>query len=355
MEKLTESQIQKVQSVSRNRCGCGFKLGEYIVKFTYPELVSIRNGRVGGFLPFLAPFIPSIAAALKAATLGAVGAAGAYGAKKLLGKEIDYNPEAGYRGINDLVRKTGYSQKEVREFLHKQDVYTLHKPIEKKIETRGVYAPYKDYQWVSDLAFMQKDEGFKYILTIIDAFTKYAWAIPIRNKTGDEITNAFREIFKERNPERMQRDKGTEFIKSVTQNLLKKHNIEWFATQNVTKREKSSKTSRAIFVHNDMNTCSHVFLSIDRVKKALETPYQGPYRIMERLEKYFVLDINGKNISISIAKLKPAYLDAVHSGNNTNRQNYNLTEKTVADNVRATRSGRKSKQPVRFNPSPTLH
>ncbi|UYV82497.1 hypothetical protein LAZ67_21002535 [Cordylochernes scorpioides] len=141
--------------------------------------------------------------------------------KKIL-EEIYYNPETGYRGINDLVRKTGYSQKEVSEFLHKQDVYTIHKPIKKKFETRRVYAPYKDYQWVSDLAFMQKDKSFKYILTIIDAFTKYAWAIPIRNKTGDKITNAFREIFKERKAERMQTDKGTEFINSVTQNLLKK-------------------------------------------------------------------------------------------------------------------------------------
>ncbi|UYV72090.1 hypothetical protein LAZ67_9001785 [Cordylochernes scorpioides] len=125
-------------------------------------------------------------------------------------EEIYYNPETGYRVINDLVRKTGYSQKEVSEFLHKQDVFILHKPIKKKFETRRVYAPYKDYQWVANLAFMQKDKGFKYILTIIDAFTKYAWAIPIRNKTGDEITNAFREIFKERKPERMQTGKGTD-------------------------------------------------------------------------------------------------------------------------------------------------
>ncbi|UYV74975.1 hypothetical protein LAZ67_12001945 [Cordylochernes scorpioides] len=251
------------------------EIGRHLVKFMHPELVSIRNGKVGGFLPFLAPFIPAIAAALKAATLGAVGAAGAYGAEKLLGKgkkrlcniniylliskfvlsssglaafafvplaalslsasvvdmierqlklnerkeeykmamkfykekksleEIYYNPETGYRRINDLVRKTGYSQKEVSEFLHKQDVYTLHRPNKKKFETRRVYAPY-NYQWVSDLAFMQKYKGFKYILTIIDAFTEYAWAIPIRNKTGDEITNAFGEIFKERKPERMQ-------------------------------------------------------------------------------------------------------------------------------------------------------
>ncbi|UYV82493.1 hypothetical protein LAZ67_21002525 [Cordylochernes scorpioides] len=165
--------------------------------------------------------------------------------KKIL-EEIYYNPETGYRGINDLVRKTGYSQKEVSEFLHKQDVYTIHKPIKKKFETRRVYAPYKDYQWVSDLAFMQKDKSFKYILTIIDAFTKYAWAIPIRNKTGDKITNAFREIFKERKAERMQTDKGTEFINSVTQNLLKKHNIEWFATQTITKASIVERFNRTL-------------------------------------------------------------------------------------------------------------
>ncbi|UYV63129.1 hypothetical protein LAZ67_2003232 [Cordylochernes scorpioides] len=151
------------------------------------------------------------------------------------------------RLISDLSYKSSsYSQKEVSEFLHKQDLYTLHKPVKRKFETRRVYALYKDNQCVSDLAFMQKDKGFKYILTIIEAFTRYAWEIPIRNKTGNEITNAFREIFKERKPERMQTDKGTKFINCETQNLLKKHNIEWFAAQNVTKASIVERFNRTL-------------------------------------------------------------------------------------------------------------
>ena len=51
-----------------------------------------------------------------------------------------------------------------------------------------------------DLVDMQKNKSqnknFNYILTVIDIFSKFAWAIPIKNKTGDSITRAFEIIFR---------------------------------------------------------------------------------------------------------------------------------------------------------------
>ncbi|GFS49141.1 retrovirus-related Pol polyprotein from transposon opus, partial [Nephila pilipes] len=61
-----------------------------------------------------------------------------------------------------------------------------------------------------------------------------------------------------------------------------------------------------IFVHKDLRSCSHVFVRIDRIRKALEPPYQGPYRVVERSENFFTLSM--KNVNISIDHLKPAYL-----------------------------------------------
>ncbi|UYV65868.1 hypothetical protein LAZ67_3005763 [Cordylochernes scorpioides] len=67
-----------------------------------------------------------------------------------------------------------------------------------------------------------------------------------------------------------------------------------------------SKTK--VFVHKDLKTCSHVFLRTDRVKKALEPPYEGPFQVLRREEKYFIIKIKNKEVSVSKDRLKPAYL-----------------------------------------------
>ncbi|UYV67413.1 hypothetical protein LAZ67_5000502 [Cordylochernes scorpioides] len=154
-------------------------------------------------------------------------------------EEIYYNPETGYTGINDLIRKSGKSQKEVREFLHKQDVYTRHKPIIRKFERRRVYVSGIDDQWQADLVDMQNniDRGSKYILTVIDIFSKYAWAVPIKYKSGNEIVEAFSLIFKERLPDKIQTDKGKEFINKNVQNLFKKYKIKFITTESEMKAQ----------------------------------------------------------------------------------------------------------------------
>ena len=58
------------------------------------------------------------------------------GSEKL--KELYYNPKTGYSGIDDLVRKSGLSSKIVKDWLDRQNVYTLHKPIRHKFSTRRV-------------------------------------------------------------------------------------------------------------------------------------------------------------------------------------------------------------------------
>ncbi|UYV74968.1 hypothetical protein LAZ67_12001925, partial [Cordylochernes scorpioides] len=105
----------------------------------------------------------------------------------------------------------------------------------------------------------------------------------------------------------------------------------------------SQTSSRAIFIHKDMNTCSHVFLRIDRVKKSLEPPYQGPYRILERHDKYFVLDINGRNASISIDRLKLAYLPSADCNTDTVK-----STPFLPNDVGTSRFGRTIRRPVRF-------
>ena len=79
----------------------------------------------------------------------------------------------------------------------------LHKPTIKKFRKRKVYSSFRDNIWGVDLADMQLlskfNKGFKFLLCVIDIFSKYAWVIPLKDKKGISIVNAFQKILKESN------------------------------------------------------------------------------------------------------------------------------------------------------------
>ena len=93
----------------------------------------------------------------------------------------------------------------------------LHKPIIQKFEKRKVYLQFKDNIWGVDLADMQslsiKNKGIKYLLCAIDVFSKYAFVIPLKDKKGNSIVNAFNKIIKQsyRKPNKIWVDQGREF------------------------------------------------------------------------------------------------------------------------------------------------
>ena len=76
----------------------------------------------------------------------------------------------------------------------------LHKPIIKKFDKRKVYSQFKDNIWGVDLADIQslsrKNKGSKYLLCAIDFYSKYAFVIPLKDKKGISIGNAFDKIIK---------------------------------------------------------------------------------------------------------------------------------------------------------------
>ncbi|CAI2739044.1 unnamed protein product, partial [Dicrocoelium dendriticum] len=62
-------------------------------------------------------------------------------------------------------------------------------------------------------------------------------------------------------------------------------------------------------VHSDLHTCPFVFVRVDAVRKPLTPPYEGPFKVLARKEKYFILDRNGSKDSLSLDRLKPAYVE----------------------------------------------
>ena len=68
-------------------------------------------------------------------------------------------------------------------------------------------------------------------------------------------------------------------------------------------------TNSPSFVHKDLKGCTHVFIRTDAVKRPLESPYKGPYKVLDRNEKCFKLLIGSKSDMVSIDRCKPAYLE----------------------------------------------
>ena len=77
------------------------------------------------------------------------------------------------------------------------------------------------------------NKGIKYFLCVVDIFSKYIWVVPLKDKTGISINNAFREIIsKGRKPNKMWVDQGREFYNKLLKRCLKINNIEMYSTYN---------------------------------------------------------------------------------------------------------------------------
>ena len=113
----------------------------------------------------------------------------------------------------------------------------LPKPIIRKFEKRKVYSSFRDNIWGVDLADMQllsrHNKGIRYLLCAIDLFSKYAWVIPIKDKKGASIVNAFKKIISEgRKANKIWVDQGSEFYNKSFTDFLKINSIEMYSTFN---------------------------------------------------------------------------------------------------------------------------
>ena len=113
----------------------------------------------------------------------------------------------------------------------------LHKPVIKKFNKRKVYSQFKDNIWGVDLADMQslsKNKGIKCLLCAIDLFSKYAFVVPLKDKKGISITNAFNKIIKQSNkkPNKVWVDQGGEFYNRDFKKWLSSNDIIVYSTFN---------------------------------------------------------------------------------------------------------------------------
>ena len=114
----------------------------------------------------------------------------------------------------------------------------LHKPIIRKFKKGKVYSTFKDNIWGVDLADMQLlskyNKGIRFLLCVIDNFSKYVWVVPLKDKKGISIVKAFQSILKQSNrkPNKIWVDKGSEFYNAYFKKWLRDNNIVMYSTHN---------------------------------------------------------------------------------------------------------------------------
>ena len=151
-----------------------------------------------------------------------------------------------------LATAAGTSCRAAEKWLQSQPTYTLHRPAKRHYPTRQYMVHAVDEQWQADLCDMNQlakfNNGYRYILTIIDILSRYGWARPLKTKTGPEVARAFQYVFNhsKRIPQRIQTDQGKEFENRSMHALMQKYHIELFSIKSVYKAALVERWNRTL-------------------------------------------------------------------------------------------------------------
>ena len=114
----------------------------------------------------------------------------------------------------------------------------LDKPIIRKFKKRKLNSSFIDNIWGTDLADMQLisnfNKEFRFLLCVIDIYSKYAWVIPLKDKKGITIANGFQKFLdkSKRKPSKIWEEKGSAFQNRSMESFLQNNDIEIYSMHN---------------------------------------------------------------------------------------------------------------------------
>lgn len=141
---------------------------------------------------------------------------------------------------------------EVKRWMGSQRVYALHRPAIRNFRRNRVYAKSIDSLWELDLIDVQSlkkhNNNYKYLVTCIDVLSKYAWVLPLKDKSAGTLLETFKQILTKsgRQPKKIHTDRGSEFINKKFQSFLKQKGIGFYHTFNETKASVVERFNRTL-------------------------------------------------------------------------------------------------------------
>jgi transposase InsO family protein len=213
-----------------------------------------------------------------------------------------------FRGLNSLLRHVNVPNQSAREWLMGEKAYTLHKHSTSKFRRRRTIAKGINELWQADLVDLSllsnENDSHRYLLTCIDVFSKYARVEPLKNKSGASLTAAFARMLESHQCKLLQTDKGTEFLNSSFQQLLKDRNIRHYTSENddikASVVERFNRTLKGVMWRYLSHTSSGRYID---VLQQLVTSYNNTYH---RSIKMAPSEVNAQNESVVRKRLYPA-------------------------------------------------
>lgn len=150
--------------------------------------------------------------------------------------KVYYSPATGFQSaqrvlghIRRLHPTSGISLKQVSDFISRQEVAQIHRQVPKQKVFRHILAQALDEHWQADLIDLPRLEksnnGYRYMLVVMDIFSRFLWVVPLKNKTGSGVARGFRQLFTDRYPGILTTDNGKEFLNQDVLRVLKEKDI----------------------------------------------------------------------------------------------------------------------------------
>ena len=132
------------------------------------------------------------------------------------------------------------------------DAYSLQRPQRYKFKTNRVISQGIGFLYDCDLADVSnlstENDGVKYLLVVIDVFSRFLWVVPLKNKLHGSVISGLREIFQTSKPKELRTDKGSEFKNKWMTSFLKDQGVHHYVTQNITKANYAERVIRTLKV-----------------------------------------------------------------------------------------------------------
>lgn len=181
-------------------------------------------------------------------------------------KDAFYNPKTGLWNASKIYKKlkaqgVKVKLKDVKAVLDQQLVTQVYKPVPKKKKDRyiTIIAKAPRHQYQADLldlkSYAKFNKNFRYLLNVVDVYPRYAYAVPVKTKTGGELIPAFEQVFDEMGkPENLNTDLEAAILGSKFQAVLQKGGIRHYQhnpvddKRNMSIVERFNRTPRDVLV-----------------------------------------------------------------------------------------------------------